>query len=69
MSTFNLTKIYIKNFRSIKEETFEVKPGLFSVEGLNLDQMSSNNGAGKTSLISSLWWCLTGSSLNHRYQL
>lgn len=65
MSTFNLTKIYIKNFRSIKEETFEVKPGLFSVEGLNLDQMSSNNGAGKTSLISSLWWCLTGSSLNN----
>lgn len=65
MSTFNLTKIYIKNFRSIKEETFEIKPGLFSVEGLNLDQMSSNNGAGKTSLISSLWWCLTGSSLNN----
>jgi len=65
MSTFNLNKIYIKNFRSIKEEIFEVKPGLFSVEGLNLDQMSSNNGAGKTSLISSLWWCLTGSSLNN----
>ena len=65
MSTFNLTKIYIKNFRSIKEETFDIKPGLFSVEGLNLDQMSSNNGAGKTSLISSLWWCLTGSSLNN----
>ncbi len=65
MSTFILTKIYIKNFRSIKEETFEIKPGLFSIEGLNLDQMSSNNGAGKTSLISSLWWCLTGSSLNN----
>ena len=65
MSSFRLVKLYIKNFRSIKEETFEVKNGLFSVEGINLDQMSSANGSGKTSLISSLWWCLTGSSLNN----
>ena len=65
MSFFHLNNIYLQNFRSIKKATFEIKPGLYSIEGLNLDQMSSANGAGKTSLISGLWWCLTGSSLNN----
>lgn len=65
MSNFVLQSININNFRSIKKQTFSLKEGLFAVVGKNNDNnTSSNNGAGKTSIISALFWALTGSSLN-----
>lgn len=66
MSKFNISKIEIENFRSIeKKVTLEIKPGLFSIEGINADEISANNGAGKTTLVSALYWCLTGSALTN----
>lgn len=65
MSNFVLQSININNFRSIKKQSFHLKEGLFAVVGKNNDNnTSSNNGAGKTSIISALFWALTGSSLN-----
>lgn len=63
MSSFHLKNINIKNFRSIKNTKLEVRDGLYAIIGKNLDQPSTFNGAGKSSLIYSIWWCLTGTSL------
>lgn len=63
MSSFHLKSINIKNFRSIKNTKLEVRDGLYAIIGKNLDQPSTFNGAGKSSLIYSIWWCLTGTSL------
>lgn len=63
MATFNLQKITIKNFRSIKNVDLDIKDGLFAIVGKNKDQPSTFNGAGKSSVVYALWWCLTGNSL------
>lgn len=66
MSKFKFKKIEIENFRSIQEKiTLEINPGLFSIEGLNLDESGMLNGAGKSSIISALYWCLTGNALTN----
>ena len=66
MSKFNISKIEIENFRSIQTKVvLEIKPGLFSIEGINMDEPSSTNGAGKSTLISALYWCLTGNTLTN----
>lgn len=63
---FNIKKIEIQNFRSIQSKvTLEIKPGLFSIEGINMDEPSSKNGAGKSSIVSALYWCLTGNTLTN----
>lgn len=66
MTKFNISKIEIQNFRSIQSQvTLDIKPGLFSIEGQNNDESPSTNGAGKSSLISATYWCLTGNALTN----
>ena len=63
---FNIRQIEIENFRSVQSKvTINVKPGLYSIEGINIDEKTSTNGAGKSSLISALYWCLTGNALTN----
>lgn len=63
---FNIKRLEIKNFRSIQDTVvFDVKEGLFSIEGINLDEPSSTNGCGKSSIVSALFWCLTGNALTN----
>ena len=63
---FNIRRIEIENFRSIQSKvTINIKPGLYSIEGINNDEKTSTNGAGKSSLISALYWCLTGNALTN----
>lgn len=65
MTKFNISKIEIENFRSIQNKVaLDIKPGLFSIEGQNLDE-ASHNGAGKSTLVSALYWCLTGNALTN----
>ena len=63
MSNFHLNRLYIQNFRSIKKVDLEIKDGLYAVVGKNMDQPATFNGAGKSSTVYALWWCLTGNSL------
>ena len=66
MSRFNIKKIKIQNFRSIQSEVIlDIKQGLFSIIGINMDEPSSTNGAGKTTIVSALYWCLTGNTLTN----
>ena len=52
---FNIKKLEIQNFRSIQKQiTLEFKKGLYSVEGINLDEPSSFNGAGKSTTMNIL---------------
>ncbi len=63
---FTVKRLEIENFRSIQTKiTLDIKPGLFSIEGINMDEPASKNGCGKSSLISALYWCLTGSALTN----
>ena len=63
---FKITKLEIENFRSIQDKvTLCLKPGLFSIEGINYTETNSTNGCGKSTLISALFWALTGSSLTN----
>lgn len=63
---FNIKKLIIQNFRSIQKPVeLEFKAGLYSIEGINLDEPSSTNGSGKSTLISALYWCLTGNTLTN----
>ena len=63
---FKITKLEIENFRSIQDKvTLSLKPGLFSIEGINYTETNSTNGCGKSTLISALFWALTGSSLTN----
>jgi len=62
---FNVRQIDIENFRSIKSKvSFKINKGLFSIEGVNNDEETSN-GSGKTSVLSALYWCLTGNALTN----
>ena len=62
----NIKKIEIQNFISIQDKvTLEIRPGLFSIEGINMDEESSGNGSGKSSFLSALYWCLTGNALTN----
>lgn len=63
MSNFHLNRLYIQNFRSIKKVDLDIRDGLYAVIGKNLDQPATFNGAGKSSTVYALWWCLTGDSL------
>lgn len=66
MTKFNITKVEIQGFRSIKDKVeLTVKPGLYTIEGVNMDEPSSTNGCGKSSIISAIYWCLTGSTLTN----
>ena len=63
---FKITKLEIENFRSIQDKvTLNIKSGLFSIEGINYTETNSTNGCGKSTLISALYWALTGSSLTN----
>ena len=63
MSNFHLNRLYVQNFRSIKKVDLEIRDGLYAIIGKNLDQPATFNGAGKSSIVYALWWCLTGDSL------
>lgn len=66
MTKFSITKVEIQSFRSIKDKVeLTVKPGLYTIEGVNMDEISSTNGCGKSSIISAIYWCLTGSTLTN----
>ena len=66
MTKFSITKVEIQGFRSIKDKVeLTVKPGLYTIEGVNMDEPSSTNGCGKSSIISAIYWCLTGSTLTN----
>ena len=63
---FNIRQVEIENFRSIQSKvTLSIKQGLYSVEGINNDEKGSFNGSGKSSLLSSIYWCLTGNALTN----
>lgn len=64
MADFTLKSINIRNFRSIKKVDLDIREGLYSITGINRDQPGSLNGAGKSTIIYALWWCLTGNSLD-----
>lgn len=52
MTKFKITEVDIQNFRSIKDKVeLKVKPGLYTIEGVNMDEPSSTNG------------CFTGDTL------
>jgi len=55
-------KLVIKNFLSFRNATLNLQnPGLVLITGRNLDtQYAENNGAGKSSCLSSLVWALFG---------
>lgn len=65
-SLYDLTKIqelklesvYIKDFGSFGEASFKVGNGLIVIEGRS--EGFSSNGSGKSSLIDSIYWVLTG---------
>ena len=62
----NIKKIDIANFRSVQNKiSLEIVPGLFSIEGINYDEEGSGNGAGKSTILSALYWCLTGNALTN----
>lgn len=66
MTRFNITKVEIQNFRSIKDKVeLAIKPGLYTIEGVNNDEPTSTNGCGKSSIISAIYWCLTGTTLTN----
>lgn len=66
MTKFKITEVDIQNFRSIKDKVeLKVKPGLYTIEGVNMDEPSSTNGCGKSSIVSAIYWCLTGSTLTN----
>lgn len=66
MNKLSFSRIEIENFRSIKDKiTLDIKPGLFSIEGVNNDEKNSFNGAGKSTIVSALYWCLTGNTLTN----
>ena len=42
---FNIRQIEIENFRSVQSKvTLAIKPGLYSIEGINNDEIGSYNG-------------------------
>lgn len=57
---FNLVEI--KNFLSVKEASVSLADrGLLLIEGVNLDDPSArSNGAGKSSVVDAISWCLYG---------
>lgn len=57
-----LNKLIIQNFLSIHQATLKLaNKGLVSIEGNNLDNTGSDsNGAGKSSIINAILWCLYG---------
>lgn len=58
-----ITHLKIENFLSVQKANLYLKDkGLVSIEGENLDKTGSDsNGAGKSSIINALLWCLYGS--------
>lgn len=65
MNKIRFNRIEIQNFRSIKNKIIiDFKPGLYTIEGVNSDE-SCNNGAGKSSILSALYWCLTGNTITN----
>lgn len=62
---FSISKIEIENFRSFRSKAIIcIKPGLWSIEGANGDEATAN-GSGKSSIISALYWALTGNALTN----
>jgi DNA repair exonuclease SbcCD ATPase subunit len=61
-SAVEFTTLSIKNFLSIGEGTVELRDrGLLLISGRNLDDSSADsNGAGKSSVVDAISWCLFG---------
>ena len=58
--------VAISNFRSIESLEFGIPPpGLYHISGQNLqDEKLGANGAGKTTILDAIHWCLTGESIS-----
>jgi DNA repair exonuclease SbcCD ATPase subunit len=66
MNRFSIKRVEIENFRSIqKKVVLDIKPGLYTIEGINNDEKGATNASGKSSLFSGIYWCLTGSPLTN----
>lgn len=60
---FDILSVSLVNFRSYREQkfTFPSDPGLYSLTGENLaNSRLGSNGAGKSSLLEAIHWCLYG---------
>ena len=65
MNKFFIKRVEIENFRSIEKEVdLDIKEGLYTIEGVNVDE-SARNGAGKSSIFSAIYWCITGTPLTN----
>lgn len=60
----NFNEIRIKNFLTISEATLDLNSrGLLLIQGENLDDTSAgSNGAGKSSTVDAVFWCLYGAT-------
>lgn len=62
--SIQLLAVTASNFKSFKTLSFNIKEGVYHIYGDNQDdQYSSSNGAGKTSVLDAIYWCLTGDTL------
>lgn len=65
MTNFSIKRVEIQNFRSIEDVvSLDFKPGLYTIEGVNNDEKATN-GAGKSTILSAVYWCITGSALTN----
>lgn len=52
------------NFKSFEHFKFDIQQGVHHIFGINEDEdYSVSNGAGKTSVVDALYWCMTGNTL------
>ena len=63
---FDIKRIEIQNFRSIQDQVIlDINEGIYSIVGENIDEKNSSNGCGKSSIVSAIYWCLTGTALTN----
>lgn len=64
---FSLGKIHFENFKSYAGKhsfTFPTEPGLYFFTGLNKQELKlGSNGAGKSTFLDAIYWCLFGRTL------
>lgn len=62
--SIQILSVTANNFKSFKTLSLEIKEGVYHIFGDNQDDSYSNsNGAGKTSILDAIYWCLSGDTL------
>lgn len=62
--SIQILSVTANNFKSFKTLSLEIKEGVYHIFGDNQDDSySSSNGAGKTSILDAIYWCLSGNTL------